>query len=159
VVSKFLIFRPYESRRELLLTYLCTTRRWPLIVFIRWSAIYRGFLSGRSPLLFIVSWTYSSATVVSLGTIRRTLTVSSIVFPISGKRRYSSTAESMRRCVSTAAGMDHSCLTGSVGQIPQTVIGAKTLSWSETGWENDNVASANSVRTSSSTGKKTPRAT
>lgn len=140
VVSKFLIFKQYGSQPEPLLTYLFTTRRSRPTAFIPWSATCRASLPRRSLPHFIVSWTDSPMTVVSCDITRRTLTASNVVFPICGKRLCSSTAESIRRNVSFATGMVHSCLSGSVGQTSQTVIAATRLRWSENGWGNDDLA-------------------
>lgn len=82
-VSKFLIFKLHESRRKPLLISLFTTRRSTLMPFTRWSATCRGFLSGRSPPLFIISWTDSPATAVPFDITRRTLIASSVVFTTS----------------------------------------------------------------------------
>jgi len=140
VVAKFLIFKQYGSQPKPLLTYLFTTRRSRLTVFTPWSATCRASPPRRSPPHFIVSWTDSPITVVSFDITRRTLTASSVDFPISGRRLCSSTAESIKRNVNFAAGMVHSCLSGSVGQTCQTAIAAKRLRWIENGWGNDDLA-------------------
>lgn len=57
----------------------------------------------------------------------KTLTASSIGFSISAERRYNPTAEYRSRCVSIAAGIDHSRLAGSVDQISRIVIDIRKL--------------------------------